>query len=461
MAGLDIPPPESSGAPLACERARGPRQRAASAGLFLAGLLLVGLYLPVGKPLWIDEFLQFALGAFDSTAQILAIIHESTRSINHGQTGFYMLLDHYLVRVFGASAFALRLPSVLSAIFLIFCALFFLRNKNVGIVGRFALLVALAAQSNLMNYLGEARPYLPLAATVVGTLAYYASPLAMRARPCVVAIGWGSVILGALLHPYFAIYWFAIMGFCVWSAWLTGSGSLEFAEIRRLINPALLIAGLILIFALGSVTWLQRRETSFDFDPFQWVTQGIWTEFTAFSHFTFIPNARIFVAIAVAIPVVYILSPARFKEVLRPFVSPATLLIVALLISIMVSAVSYTQSYWILSRQWVASQALVPIAFIWFASEIIHQVETRSRLLAIALALAGLAYLAVCAWPSVHMKAGQQWAALQAIGQAPPSAPVAIPAEAPSDMADWVRLANENVATGGPAWPVFRKFYGR
>ena len=49
-----------------------------------------------GRPIWIDEFVHFAFGAFGSTSEAWAAITTSINGVNHGQTGVYMLIDYWL-----------------------------------------------------------------------------------------------------------------------------------------------------------------------------------------------------------------------------------------------------------------------------------------------------------------------------------------------------------------------------
>jgi hypothetical protein len=78
----------------------------------------IALYMSLGRPIWIDEFLHFAVAAIPSSAPAWQTITRSITGVNHGQTGVYMMLDYWLLSAFGANAVVLRLPSILSGIFL-------------------------------------------------------------------------------------------------------------------------------------------------------------------------------------------------------------------------------------------------------------------------------------------------------------------------------------------------------
>src|SRR5580704_8044790 len=55
------------------------------------------------RPIWIDEFVQFAFGSLSSTGEALNLIFTTVTGVNRGQTGVYFLLDYWLLHIFGAS----------------------------------------------------------------------------------------------------------------------------------------------------------------------------------------------------------------------------------------------------------------------------------------------------------------------------------------------------------------------
>ncbi|WP_448203924.1 hypothetical protein [Azospirillum sp. sgz302134] len=432
---------------------------ASALAIALASFWLIAVYGSLGRPIWIDEFLHFALGASRSVHEALAVIHETTKAVNHGQTGAYMLLDYALLQAFGASAFALRLPSLLSGVLLLAAAFLFFRARKVGVIGTVAFLLAVAGQPDLMHYVGEARPYMPLAASVVGVLAYYATPLDERRRWPVAALGWVSVILGASMHPYFPVYWFVLCLFGFWMAWLEGRQTVTLRSAITFANLPLSITGTLLVFGIGAVTWLQGGP-SFAFDPFQWLTNGLWHGFTRGSHFQFIPDdVTAVLAVAAACPLLYPVAPRRVKPVLRGLVAASVLILLALAVSVLLGAASYVRHYWILPRQWIASMALVPLGVVWFGCEVFRQLGRVHGMVAVIFALAAVDYLAGTTLPVMQPRAValRAWASAPT-AQAPADAAPVEPA-VPTENDGWVSLANRNVEAGGPVWPVFRSYY--
>src|SRR2546422_6396386 len=104
------------------------KERASYVNWFLIAFSIVclGLSLQPGKALVIDEFLHFAVGAYESTSEAWDIVRASIAGgINHGQTGAYMMVDYWLLRAFGANLFWLRFPSLLAGLLLYLAALHF------------------------------------------------------------------------------------------------------------------------------------------------------------------------------------------------------------------------------------------------------------------------------------------------------------------------------------------------
>lgn len=428
--------------------------------LFVLSVALLALYMPYAKPIWIDEFLHFALGGFENTAEVLTIIDKTTTTFNHGQTGFYMLIDYYLLKIFGASAFAMRLPSLISGCILIVAGITFLHIKKISLIGQVTYLVALCGQINLMNFIGEARPYMPLAASVMGVLAYYSIPIEERNKVITNILGWVSVLWGALMHPYFILYWFAVCLFSLWSKWFNNKEELNVKQIAKFINMPLVCTGIVLTLSLGSLTWLRTRTEIFKFDPFQWITQTLWAEFTAFSHFAFISNARIIILMAVICPLSYLVLSRENKKIIKEFVEPTILIVGALFISLILAFISYTQSYWILPRQWVASQGIVVLGFSWVIGIVIKKIEKFNKVIATVLGIIIIGCLIGEQETKIKNKINETMQNIKnnnsfIKNDIMNTGNIIIP----TSNDEWVMLARRNINEGGKVWPVFRKYY--
>lgn len=424
---------------------------------------ILAAYSSLTRPIWLDEFLHYALGSHRSTAEAWLSISETLPTFNHGQTGMHMLLDYWLLHWFGASAFFLRLPSLIAATFLL-CSL-----VQIGLRLRFhpawtlLTLAAIFCQQNLMVFAGEARPYIMLAAAVTGALAFYLTPVNERTGS-IRALGGIGIAMGVLFHPFFPIYWLAI-------AIYTYSLQAKPAAIRRWLSdfirhcdPWLSIPAAITCLVLAKYTWL-RGSPDFNLDPFQWIkADGLFKTFTRISHFQFLGEAYLAGPIALGLGLLGALFPSvRRAALYRRLVPPLGLLALALGLSLFFSTISYYREYWILPRQWVASMALSCLAVVWLAKEVATGLAEKLSVLALPVIglLSYVLYLSVV--PVSQYKKADVEAVMQRITQGAPKKSGAGPKsdKIPTNNDEWVLLANENVASGGPVWPVFRRFYAR
>ena len=319
----------------------------------------------LGRPIWMDEFLHFAFGSFSSTGEAWQAIRQSTKGVNHGQTGIYMLLNYWSLSLFGANKFILRLPSIASGLILFWSVFYIFWLLRFSAFWQVVAVTAVFCQSTLMYFAGEARPYMPLAGASVAILAYYLTPLAKRRTPALALFGLFSAVLGATMHPYFALYW---PGLCMVAfAHHCWSGELQWG-LRTLLahaNVPLCVIGTTIYSLVAFQTWLIGGP-KFTFDPFQWVHEpSVWVHFFNYCHFQFLDRSMGAVVFVSAISVISLAAtPERLRGSLQGLWTPITLLVVAITISLLLMLVCYLRSYWILPRQWVASAALVAVAFI-------------------------------------------------------------------------------------------------
>ena len=424
---------------------------------------ILAAYSSFTRPIWLDEFLHYALGSHRSTAEAWLSISETLPTFNHGQTGMHMLLDYWLLHWFGASAFVLRLPSLLAAAFLLYSLVQIALRLRFSPVWTLLLFAAIFCQQNLMVFAGEARPYIMLASTVIGALAFYLTPLEQRSafiRVC----GGIALGVGVLFHPFFPIYWLAIAIYtrALQPQPLASKGWLP--DFIRHCDPWLSIPAAVTCLVLAKYTWL-RGSPDFNLDPFQWIkADGLFKTFARISHFQFLGEAYLAAPIAFGLGLLAALFPSiRRSAAFRRLGPPLGLLALALGMSLLLSAISYYRQYWILPRQWVASMALCCLAVIWLAKELAAVLAGKMRGLALpVIGVVGyVLYLSVV--PVSQFKKAEVDAVMQRIIHGAPKKSGAAPKsdKIPVNNDEWVLLANENVASGGPVWPVFRRFYAR
>ena len=408
--------------------------------LTLLAIGILALYSSWGRPLWLDEYLHFVFGGFDSIGDAWAAVQTSTTNINHGQTGFYMMLDFALLKTFGANLFMMRLPSLLSGALLLFSAALFLRRKNLGVVAIAAAFLLLLAQPNLMYFAGEARPYMPMVASSMAALAYYSTSMHTRATTGMRVLGWGSMIWGALMMPYYVLY----LPVIALTALLIAKVNGERPNFIKFINLPLQITSVILGTGISALTWL-RGSPSFQRDP--WLNiRPLLDSLTA-------PQliGLIFIGALIVFTLWQgLIHSTNRAKLEKQLVSSALLILVMIAMSILFAALSLSQSYWILPRQFVASQAIITVAIIWMLASAVranpHKYKTAlSVFFAVAIAL-------VASRATIN-----QIDSLRDWGNN--GYPIeGKPGDAQFQIID-VGPANQNVLDGGPILEIFTKIY--
>jgi hypothetical protein len=430
--------------------------------LGLLGTALIVLYASIGRPLWIDEFLHFAFGGFRSTHSAWHAIRHSIGSFNFGQTGVYMLVDYWLLKLFGANLIALRLPSILSAGLMLWAGFEFLRKRRYGPLWQVNLIVCYLGQQTLMYYTGEARPYMALAGASVGAFTYYILTPEERGSRSVRILGWLSILWGAAIHPYFAFYWLSLYVFGFLVAVYEKRAAFSWKSAISHLNLPLSVIGSVIYFGIGFATWMVHQQKQ-HYDPFQWVSRAhFYGTFVGSAHFQFLGElGRSWLLFISILCLLHFCLNAEAKTLSKRLLPPYLLIWVAMLLSAYVSWVSFKHHYWILPRQWVASLALIPVAFIWLCAELtnlISRVSTVSRWLIPVLCLAVIAY------NSYPQTIDQSHSFLTAILNRHSSehfvAPLPDALRGPGHNDEWVALANQNVESGGPVSPFFQRFYG-
>lgn len=404
--------------------------RTSKFALTLLGLVILALYSSWGRPLWLDEYLHFAFGGFASWGEAWAAVQSSTTNINHGQTGFYLMLDYGLLNMFGANLFALRFPSLISGAILLFSAALFLRRKNLGAVAIAAAFLLLAAQPNLMYFIGEARPYMPMAASAMAALAYFASSAEQRSGGAMKAFIWITMVWGALMMPYYLVYLPVIAA----TMFLISGQPRTIKRFIAFINLPLQITSALLGIGIGALTWL-RGSPNFQRDPWLIVRP-------------LVDSLTVAQVIGALFVVVLIIVTFRFGRT-DPR-GPLLLFVVMGALAMFFALLSYLQSYWILPRQFVASQAIMTLAVVWGVGLALKaSPQTPKRLLSGAFAV--LILFAAGRAGVQQVERLQDWEnnGYPAAGR---------PGDLEYQGID-VGPANQNVAEGGPVRPEFTAIY--
>lgn len=349
------------------------------------------------------------------------------------------------------------MPSLVSGAILFFATLQLFRGLGFGPAWQAVAVLALLGQDLINVHLAEARPYIPLAAASVAMLAYYT--VQPRDRTTVVqVVGWIGAIWGALIHPYFALYWPAILvvGYiyqtCTLRVQPSWSGFMLHANV-----PMCLIGSAIYLI-VASNTWLAGSAPKFTFDPFQWLVGSPFLVHVAAALFN--PWSLLLVGLGA-------LFVVRQPKEAGGLLAPAALLICSIALALLVSYISYRRDYWILPRQWIASATLAPIAVVWLLAEMSTIIGRRRHLAAgllwlLALIAEGSAAKQVVV-PGLVALWHSIWVGPDTLAQRDCTPPVHIQLDPDEEKANvqWVALAQLNIACGGAVWPIFGKFYDR
>jgi hypothetical protein len=434
---------------------------------FILCCLIVVLHASVGRPIWIDEFTHFAFAAQPTTMAAWSLFLSTTADMQHGQTGIYIMLNYWTLTLLGPDPTLLRLPSILSGLFLFVSAVMLFRVLRFSVLWQVVLVGALAGQHLLMHYVGEARAYAPIPAAAVGLLLFYvARPLHPGSR-ALLCFGAVAAIFGSIMHPYFALYWPAVCLVAYVHHLARTDARFNLHSLVAFAAPGLVTVGAGLYMMLGVLTWL-RSQPHFGFDPFQWLHQhGPLRNFTDYSHTQFISEGY---GLAAALTALALLAGSRLPRALhgtvRGLLAPALLVLLSLIISLLIGLASYRAGYWILTRQWVGSIALLAVGMVWFWAEGARLWGRAIPQAEIGIAIAALVLVSVQSTKNHGGRIAVLWdyvqnhAVAQMAGACEPPASIDFQTMSYDHRNDvMVELANRNLACGGDIWPIFREYY--
>lgn len=333
----------------------------------LASALIIVSYSSIFRPMWIDEAIHFVLSGQSTLGELLLRLHNPDAGFLTRQTGFYQVINYVTLQVTGANWVALRLPSIATAALMIWAMYTFLRERGVSRTFQFVGLIALAGQAGFMYYVGEARPYLPYAATTLGVLAYFTASATSQSKPHVTWLGSLSLFLGALFHLYFLLVLPLILAYSVWYRFFSTNSRPTRAALIRGLHVRLVGTSVALALILGWLTWMRPQATN-QLDAFAW-TGGSLTSLadTVLNfHLEFLPAPALrtsFLIIEVGL-VLYLLVSRRYRRNRALFAS-GVLIFVALFTSVIISAASVANNYAIANRQLVVGPLLIAVAATW------------------------------------------------------------------------------------------------
>ena len=205
-----------------------------------------------------------------SWTDLIRSVDYTTIEINHGQTGSYLVADWILLQVFGANAFALRLPSLLSLILLLTSSLLIVHLRQLGRLWEIVVLLAVVAHSTLMGFAAEARPYMPPAASAVAMVLLFMTSSSNEKHRIARGVGAAGLFLGALMQAYWPLFLGFALTFGILVQYLDGKRWGSFREFSASMYLIWVVPAAAFYFLLGQLTWM-RKSAEFGYDPFQWL----------------------------------------------------------------------------------------------------------------------------------------------------------------------------------------------
>jgi MFS family permease len=442
-------------------------------GNFVLVFMSVGiviLYSSYQRPLWTDELQHFYLygssnyprseaALLEGSLGIVAPVLDGQAAAWYSSSWFYMLVNFLSLDVSGASSVALRLPSLISGALICLFAAWFLRNQKLSFIWQLAALLALAAQSYAMYFVGEARPYIPLAATVLGTALYFSvQPNRRRIWPVAVT-GWVCVIFGVLNHAYFVGYAIAFALFFYFAGIYTARQAPTWRELWRSSSPVMVSVAIALAVLIRVPSSLRVPRLEYED---QWVymrANGGFLRVFSDNHLQFLPlpqNVAVLFVIGAlgTVLALFILSLWRYRE-LASLVVPAAFVLLSLALSAGISLGSLIGGYEILNRQWIASLVLVPVGAMWVFGNAAILLKSVNEWLSTILTVVVVVVLTAMSFYRLtgQIDALQNYSEIAQDYRTKWSGTTAEDASILFEEIGW-ETANVNIYLGGPVWSV-------
>jgi hypothetical protein len=426
--------------------------------IFVLGGLTIVMYSSFERPIWFDEFVQFAMGGMDFKYAIQTI-DWTTIEVNQGQTGLYHLIDYFLLQVFGASAMALRFPSIISGAVLIFAAVVFIKSKGLDRNWQMLTVIALFGHSFLMFFVGEARSYMSMAASAVAMFSYYSLNAEQRRTFTGRFLGVFGFIVGSMMHPYWMVFFGLSLIFSSWTMKKFPFVNVNLKSWMTFINPRFAISGLILYVLIGQLTWM-RKQIQWSFDPWQFNGGSAEGAFRSFLYDQFSggginfwwPLTLLGLALVLIVGYRILGAPGLLDSI--------ALLAVALFSSAFVTWLSLYRGFWVYERQWLGGLAIGVIALVWMFGELWRYARSNNNFVLRILVYSFVSLTVVTALFAMR----NQVEALMSYQQEQKKIvddgrePIDFKIGNYSDV-DPVLAANINIKRGGPVWPYFTDWY--
>jgi hypothetical protein len=304
------------------------------------------------KPIFIDEFLNYAFISETSFTRFINILLKSIENVNHGQTGLYTILNYISFQILPPSQIILRLPSYFALIITIIITGRILLQFDSKKLSPF-IFIAIYINSGYVNdYFNLSRTYsfLILAYIIFVRIfqMYFIESISKKELKYLLIL----LFIVNMFHPYIILYNFIFTGAIILITIKKRSQTLRLPIIlySLAVNTSLSVL-------IGMITWMNRSEI-FDMDPYFYLPKNIHPIIAIyFSQFYFIiiPVTTLLTLISLA---VFFFGENTIKEIIQnnsviiKFV--ISILIISAIIIFLTAGISMFSGYWIMPKQWVS-----------------------------------------------------------------------------------------------------------
>jgi hypothetical protein len=279
-------------------------------------------------------------------------------------------------------------------------ALIIIKMKGYGFAWQVLCLITFMSQTFVMYFAGEARPYMALSGFSLASLIYFAATGPQRQISILRYSSWLFICLLVLFHPFGIIY---IAMMWLWSTLAYG----ETFPKQRWTRLWFSASGTSrLLFAIGIAAtchgpiWLLGGAGQ-KLDPFAFSAREALTVQVLVAHLGHLAvphySWRLLLILALA-ALLFTLTRNGASILKSQMVAPSTLILFSFLVTGLIIAISYFNGYWILSRQWIASMALVTFGSIWLLAAASKAIDSKSKFLSIALWAVFASFVVPMAW---------------------------------------------------------------
>ncbi len=325
---------------------------------FAISLVVVFVFSGFNRPLWIDEYLHFAIAGV-SFDQAFDIMYLTNTDVNHGQTWFYQIASIELLHLFGAGTLGLRSLSWIASLVTLLSAYLLFRTFSVKPILQILFLAGVVLVPTISFELGNSRSYVVLLmSTALSTLALFTTMAPSRVPQHVKLLFTVGVTVGSLNHPYFAATLLTLLAAVFLARRLTfGENVFVTMKLMRFYVGVSLLSFMLSIF-VGQLTWMRGSRDFSYMDPFDWLPIGL----------EIFIGASLLVVIGMIGSLTFYLREYRSRVLSPQLAAGLSLMIAGLSLCLLFSWISFLRNYWILPRQWLPGMLLALFGLILVAA---------------------------------------------------------------------------------------------